>query len=276
VSNRTRRRSKKRATQNGKKKQALADVLNEDVEVRQSQAGQPSTSPQIDEQLEPGSKRWKKMEQMEKRSVAVLIPCEDMLHTAHYVSMINMVQYTLMNLPPNLTQMVVQTYSSSILPWSRQSLAYGAVKMGATHTLWIDSDMMFPKDLVIHFCGMDEPIIGINAMNRRPPYRNLAQKSFNVPIATTPESTGLEEVYRFGFGVAWIATEVYKKMEEPWFDFQYIEEKKLYRGEDYYFYDKARDLGYKMLVDHDVSKQVWHIGTFGFNPMLKGLEEDKA
>jgi hypothetical protein len=187
--------------------------------------------------------------------------------------MVNMVQHTLMNLPPNLAQLVVQTYSSSILPWSRQSLAYTAVRQNATHTLWIDSDMMFPKDMIIHFCEQEEPIIGINAMNRRPPYRNLAQSSFNVPIETTESSTGLQEVYRFGFGVAWIATEVYKKMEEPWFDFQYMEDKKIYRGEDYYFYDKARDLGYKLYVDHDVSKHVWHIGTFGFNPLLKALED---
>jgi hypothetical protein len=214
--------------------------------------------------------RLSDLAQIEQRKVSVLIPCEDDMKTAFAVSMFNMIQHTLLNLPGNLESLAIQTYSSSILPWNRHSLVAGALKTGATHTLWIDSDMMFPRDMLLHFLKFDQPLIGINAMSRRPPYRCLAQSAYNVPLPTTEYSCGLEKVYRMGLGVAWIATEVYKKMGPPWFDFQWLEEKKVYRGEDYVFFEKAKKLGYDLYIDHDISKQVWHMGTFGFNPLLHG------
>jgi hypothetical protein len=35
-------------------------------------------------------------------------------------------------------------------------------------------------------------------------------------------------------------------------------------GEDVFFCKKARELGHKIYIDHDVSHEIGHIGTFEF------------
>ena len=130
---------------------------------KRSGAPQPKAAKQLTME-----ERLSDLAQIEQRKVSVLIPCEDEMKTAFAVSMFNMIQHTLLNLPGNLESLSIQTYSSSILPWNRHSLVAGALQMGATHTLWIDSDMMFPREMLLHFLKFDQPIIGINAMSRRP------------------------------------------------------------------------------------------------------------
>jgi hypothetical protein len=223
--------------------------------------------------------RWKRKKRAEKRRngprieiderrVVILVPCDDMVKMHFMISLVSMVQYTLLQQPENLTHFVVQPHSTSILPLSRQKLAEAAIEQGATHTLWLDSDMQFPADTLMRFLLRDEAIIGINATSRRPPFRNTAQVQNRVPLVTNPGSTGLEKVHRMGFGVLWVATEVYKAMERPYFDFEWVEELGTFKGEDYIFFEKARAAGYELYVDHDLSKHVHHMGTFGFNPLL--------
>lgn len=216
-------------------------------------------------------KRRKKLRmQHEEKRVCVLIPCDDRVATPFCMALQRMTQRTLVEQPEGLTQLAVQMYGSSVLPFSRQQLALYAIDQGATHTLWIDSDMSFPEDMLLRFLRRDEPIVGINASSRRPPYRCTAQTAPGVPMATNPDSTGLEKAHRMGFGVLWVKTAVYKSMELPYFDFQYIPEKQCWRGEDYTFFEKAQAAGYDSVVDHDLSKLVNHHGDFGFNPMMIG------
>jgi len=207
----------------------------------------------------------------EMRRVAIVVPIQDMVHSAFAYSLAQMMKRTMMELPDNLESFGLQFYGSSILPFSRQLLAQYSLDVRATHTLWIDSDMEFPSDMLIHFLKHDDPIIGINASSRRPPYRNTAQTGYDVPMVTNEDSTGLEKAYRIGFGVAWIATEVFKKIDSPWFDFEWLSERNCFRGEDHFFSRKAHEAGYETLIDHDISKQVNHLGTFGFNPVLNSI-----
>lgn len=209
----------------------------------------------------------------EKRKVCVLIPCDDQVATPFCMALQRMTQRTLIEQPPGLTELAVQMFGSSILPYSRQQLALYALEQGATHTLWIDSDMSFPEDMLLRFLARDEPIIGINAMSRRPPFRCTAQVTPDEPLKTVMESSGLEKVHRMGFGVMWVATSVFREMDVPYFDFDYVAEKHCWRGEDYSFFEKARALGHEFYVDHDLSKLVQHHGSFGYNPLLMSQME---
>ena len=207
----------------------------------------------------------------EARRVAILVPSGDLVHSAFAFSLANMVKHTLLSQPENLEAFAVQGFSTSILPYSREELARYALENNATHTLWIDSDMEFGSNMLVNFLKHDEPIIGINATSRRPPYRNTAQIDVGQELATSEHSTGLEKVYRMGFGVAWVATEVFRNLEEPWFDFVWHGDRRVFQGEDHHFVMKAKEAGYELFIDHDISKNVNHQGTFGFNPVIKGL-----
>lgn len=203
--------------------------------------------------------------------VGVLTPAGDHVTTEYASSMHHMLLHLWEAKDPRFESIGVYTYGSSILPFSRQVLAQMAIEHQCTHTLWIDSDMSFPKDILNRFAGRSEKIIGINAMGRRPPFRTTAQSAPGVNIDTTPESTGLQKVSRIGFGVAWVATEVFTRMKKPWFEFTWVEEFGCFRGEDYLFCDRAKDLGYEIHIDQDLSKLVHHIGAFNYNPMLRTI-----
>jgi hypothetical protein len=215
--------------------------------------------------------------QHDRKRVAILIPAQDMCNTGFAMCLAHMVQKTLLQPPENLEALTINSFGVSILPFGRQVLAKTALEQGVTHMLWIDSDMEFPSDMLLRFLKRDEPIIGINAMNRRKPFRNTALVKPEEPLVTTPDSSGLEKVYRMGFGVVWMAVEVIERMELPWFEFQWVPEVSLFMGEDYSFFEKAKALGYELYVDHDISKAVYHLGTFAYNPqMIPVAEELKA
>jgi hypothetical protein len=154
----------------------------------------------------------------------------------------------------------------TILPSSRQSLAREALETGVSHTLWIDTDMAFPKDTLHRLARADKDMIGINARGRRPPYPFLAEATATARLETKKDSTGIVEVHRVGFGLVLIKTDVFRKMDAPFFDFEWLKETASFRGEDYYFCEKARTYGVEFWVDHDLSKQVAHIGDFAFMP----------
>ena len=142
--------------------------------------------------------------EVEQKTVAILTPAGDLVHTTFAMNLSRMILHTLttMNVPMGLT---LQSYGSSMIPHSRHKLATWALEVGCTHMLWIDSDMEFPADMLLRFLRRDEPLIGINACQRRPPYLNTAQSEPHKPLAMSAESRGIEKVWRTGFGVMWTA-----------------------------------------------------------------------
>ena len=214
---------------------------------------------------------WKDRIRVEdaRKSVAILIPALDHVHTEFAVSLAQMILHTAGNGAELLSHLSIQTYGCSIIPHARHVLAQHAVESGVTHTLWIDSDMQFPQDMLLRFARHDEKLIGINAMMRRPPYLNCAQAQPGMPLLITEESRGLEKVHRTGFGVMWVATEVFRSISMPWFDLVYQPQLHQFRGEDYVFCEKARAAGYEVYVDLDISREVKHLGSYGFNPWMK-------
>ena len=204
----------------------------------------------------------------ESKLVAVLTPCDDMVRTPFLMSMVKMLERTYSQPPEGLRGLYVNTLSSSILPQGRQALADLAIKNEATHLLWIDSDMSFPSDMLIRFLQRDEKIIGINAVTRRPPHLSCAQYADGSFVKTTRDSQGLEKVGRTGFGVLWAAAEVFKAMTKPYFQFPWDEGLQDFRGEDMSFFDQANALGFEAYIDHNLSKEIMHFGSFGFNPLM--------
>lgn len=206
--------------------------------------------------------------QQEEKLVAVLTPCDETVRTGFAMSMIKMLERTYTQPPPGLKGLYVNTLSSSILPQGRQALADLALKNNATHLLWIDSDMSFPSDMLERFMQRDEKIIGINAVTRRPPHLACAQYADGSFVKTISESIGLEKVGRTGFGVLWVAAEVFSAMQKPFFNFPWDESLQDFRGEDMYFFDTVEKLGLDVYIDHNLSKEVGHIGSFAFNPLM--------
>ena len=202
-------------------------------------------------------------------NILVCIPARDEVKTEFLMSLVTMMQHATIHPEGGLEDLDGIGFNcirGSILPSSRQSLAREALETGVSHTLWIDTDMAFPKDTIHRLVRADKDVIGINARGRRPPYPFLAEATATTRLETKKDSTGVVQVHRVGFGLVLIKSSVFRQMSEPYFAFEWLEDKSSFRGEDYYFCEKARTVGVEFWVDHDLSKQVAHVGDFAFMP----------
>jgi hypothetical protein len=128
-----------------------------------------------------------------------------------------------------------------------------------THMLFIDDDIIVPPNGLMRLLGHDVPIVGGLYFARTPPhlpvcYRHVVDNHW-VPI--TEFCAGLQECDALGAGFMLIKREVFEKMERPWFDFSDR------MGEDMWFCEQAKRLGYTILVDADVKckhLQVMEVG----------------
>lgn len=208
--------------------------------------------------------------QTEEPVVMIATPAQDTVLATYTRSVVQCVAYSIgqgLRVGFHLAQY-------SILPLSRQMLVQVAIESGATHVLFIDSDMEFPADLAVRLVRHRQPIVAVNCMARRSPYYLTARDEAGREVPTNTESSGLEKVARVGTGIMLIHTDVVRAIPMPWFQTEWIPEKAVFRGEDFYFCDKARAAGFDLYIDHDLSKQVSHVGTFQFNPLMKaGFDE---
>lgn len=131
--------------------------------------------------------------------------------------------------------------------------------------MWIDSDMIFPVDTLLKLLARKQDIVAANYSTRREPcYTTAFRGSFQDNIYTEDTSTGLEEAQSCGMGMMLTKIDVFKKLDLPWFEIKYDRKTKTTTGEDIYFCRKAKGAGYKVWVDHDLSKEIGHLGTFEF------------
>lgn len=202
-------------------------------------------------------------------TIGILIPTRDFVNSGFAFDLARLVGYTIGS---SDNKVVIYSSSGTLLSSQRQDLARDAVEAGCTHTLWLDSDMRFPKDTILHLLERDQDIICANYAKRRFPTEPIAVKK-NVPgedaekinrVYTEEDSTGLVEVDYCGMGVMLVKAEVYKKMEYPWFAIPWVPAAEDYIGEDVWFCRRAYENGFKTMVDQDLSKEVHHIGTFEY------------
>jgi hypothetical protein len=144
----------------------------------------------------------------------------------------------------------------------RNSLAKAALDEGFDWLLMLDSDMRFPSDTLARLLDRNVPIVTCNYSTRRSPAEPIAFKSISTleKLYTDEESTGLEECSANGLGVALIHRTVFEQMPKPWFNIPYIPASDGHWGEDVWFCNQARKAGFPVFVDHDLSKEVKHIG----------------
>lgn len=202
---------------------------------------------------------------MKKPNVSVSIPSRDEWKAVFGYSLLRMFIST-----ESCTQNL-RLCRGSVIPGNRNTLVNKALEDGATHVLFIDTDMVFPADTLDRLLAHNKPLVFANCCTRSlNPAKPTAQKN-GIQVWTERESTGLQEVDRCGFGVALIDIEVFKRIPKPWFEFKYLADRDDYGGEDIYFCDLAIKAGYQLFIDHDLSKQIGHCGDLHYSfPMLWG------
>ena len=136
-----------------------------------------------------------------------------------------------------------------------------ALKMGVKWLMFIDSDVFLPRDAVNRLMSHDVDIVsGVYWMKTDPPQPVIYETIGNGPIWEIKPQETLKEIGGAGLGCCLINMKVFEKFKEANIklmdqDWEHVVNGKRVQvsvGEDHYFFEKARELGFKVWCDTKV------------------------
>lgn len=207
--------------------------------------------------------------------VKVGVPARDTVMTGFFHSAAMMLAASS---PCEGLEIGLTTSSGTLICDQRNNLAQATLDEGCDWLLFLDSDMRFPPDTLIRLLERNAPIVTCNYTTRRAPAEPVAFRQFGTgeKLYTDPESEGVEACSANGLGVALIHRTVFEKTEKPWFYIPYIPSCDGHWGEDVWFCNQARKAGFDVLVDHDLSKEVKHIGMREYDYLDAAAVKDEV
>lgn len=178
----------------------------------------------------------------------VAIPCMDSVQTEFTQSLLRMKQ---------VGEVDFRLLSCSLIYKSRTDLGLMAIAEKADYVLWLDSDMVFPSDLMVDLMADMECrdiVTGIYHM-RRPPFRPVLYKKLKQGLTPAENESenyddypadGLFKVDACGFGCVMMRTGVLQSVVDKYHE--------LFAplpgyGEDLSFCVRARGCGYDIWAD---------------------------
>lgn len=158
--------------------------------------------------------------------------------------------------------------SGSILPQLRHNIVKYALRDSCTHLLFIDSDQTFPYNLVHNLVRHGRRVVGCNIATKSIPSNPTARMHdpawWGGHMVYSQGRAGLQQVWRLGFGIMLIDTEVFSLVPKPWFEIKYHKELDDYMGEDWDFCEKLEAARIPIYVDHEVSREIGHVGSYTY------------
>lgn len=158
--------------------------------------------------------------------------------------------------------------TGSNLPQLRFELLRESLKIGSTHILCLDTDMVFPKDTLHRLISHKKSFVAANCVTRT---KNCIPTAvdFSTRKIYSHGRTGLQKVMHVGLAVMLMETWPLKLLRPPFFNFNWVEESQAHCGEDVYFCHKIQDeTQAKFYIDHDLSNEVGHLGRVTYTQNL--------
>ena len=200
--------------------------------------------------------------------VCIAIPSGEQWHAAFAMCTTLMILDTMTYPTPGWGGITtaIRNIRGSMLWKQRADLVQGALDLDCTHLLFVDSDQTFPANTLRRLLHHKKPVVACNVATKQYPSSPTARKWHNKepwPVFTTVESTGLEEVWRIGTGIMMVDLSIIKNIPKPWFKVSWGDEGEQY-GEDWWFCQQIEEAGYPIFIDHDLSKEIGHIGSMTY------------
>lgn len=135
-----------------------------------------------------------------------------------------------------------------------------AIDFKSDFLLFIDSDARFPPYAARQLLSRKKDIIGVNARKRDGSgslaiTHNIHKKKLG------NNSEGITKVKFIGMHLTLINMRVFDKIEKPWFYTNYEKGTDNWIAEDQCFCHEARQAGFHIYCDNDLSKEIGHIGA---------------
>jgi len=148
---------------------------------------------------------------------------------------------------------------------NRSYISAQAVKSGSDYLLMIDDDMTFEPDILERLIANNKDICGTAYHPRAETGQIIkfldethAVRLEDPEIKKNPKYQTVFECHATGTGIILIKCEVFKKVPQPWFMFEYHDNGCCKLGEDWWFCEKAKKYGIK--THADPRPKVGHIG----------------
>lgn len=171
----------------------------------------------------------------------------------------------------------VQMVYSSNLVENRHILVSKAFEFEATHMLFWDADIKVPPDAIVKMVNHHLPIVALNYAKKEPEARPTAfidTDDYVGPCFSQAQHTGLQAVSSCGFGFMLIEMGVMQKLQTPLFQFTQVgQDGYKTETEDVFFCRKAREAGFDIVIDHDLSKLCSHIGDWEFTTAMSDIAQ---
>lgn len=194
--------------------------------------------------------------------VAIATPCTDQVQAGYTYDLARLVA-TIAKVRPDIDVTIHQN-RGTIIPQQRATLVMSAREAKATHLLWIDSDMRFPPDTLFRLMEHGVPIVAANYTTRRAPFLPTAEHRDLGYLFTPPEADGLATVTHCGMGLMLVDMTVFETIKPPHFAIGYSQRDGEYSGEDFFFCHKAREAGFAIYIDQELSQAVRHAGQMEY------------
>jgi choline kinase len=146
---------------------------------------------------------------------------------------------------------------------NRNYIAFQALNNNSDYLFMVDDDMVFDSDILDILISNDKDICGVTYHPRCETAQNTVQldETHIIEIEKNRDNPKYNKVFEckaVGTGIILIKTEVFRKMTQPYFAFEYYENGKCKMGEDWFFCIKAKEFGFTTWADPTVD--IKHIG----------------
>lgn len=199
-------------------------------------------------------------------------PTRDLVPASFAVDLAQLYAYTRERGP--WKTVTVGWIASTYIHCGREFFLESSLKQGATHVLWLDTDMSVPPELAVRLAMHDTPVVACNYVTRDGSSRFTAcREDKNLLITgrveTRPESSGLEAVDAVGMGAMLMRTDILGRVQRPWFTHGRNPVTGGDVGEDIVFCRALRAAGHTIYIDHDLSKEIGHIGQYSYRTVQR-------
>ena len=152
---------------------------------------------------------------------------------------------------------------------SRNILAETAIDNGCTHVLFLDDDMILPKDTLMRLLAHDKDVVtALYLLRTFPHYPAMFDKKYDSGKCRfaflTPEKKGLIPIVNGGLGCVLISVNVFKALEKPWVRLAEIAKDEW--CDDIGFFNRVSEAGFDIFCDLDT--KVGHILSVHMWPEL--------
>lgn len=193
--------------------------------------------------------------------IAICMPTREQMHSR--------CAFSLYNLGKALSQAGIEhglfLSPGTLIANQRHELVKAAQEWGATHVMFIDSDIVFRPSHVIELLNFNEPIVGAAYSKRLEPVIPTAWHSiddWNTYVNLHEQTDSHIKVEAMALGFCLIRIDVFDALDLPWFILGF--QNGQYTGEDIEFFRKCKQYNIPVWLDVKISFEIGHLGLKEF------------